>query len=163
MLFFDEFIKKIEMKEVALSGKYSYSLEFKKKLNWLATGVPLILMGIYQGYTGYQLNKMPYYIFAIVLIVLGLRHFKMAFSYKIEIDFDNGTLKNDKLDLKLADIESATLKRMVAPGSKRLQACIDVITVDRKEIIIPLIMTNKVEFTAAIKKQLNRNFKVIKD
>lgn len=163
MLFFDDFIKKVEKKEVVLSGKYSFGLEFKKKLTWLATGIPLILMGLFQGYTGYQMEKIPYYIFALVLLGLGAYHFKMAFSYKIVIDFDKGTLKNDKLDLKLDEIDTATLKRMVAPGSKRLQACIDVITVDRKEIIVPLIMTNKVEFTAVIRKQLREKFKIIKD
>lgn len=163
MLFFDDFIKKVEKKEVVLSGKYSFGLEFKKKLTWLATGIPLILMGLFQGYTGYQMEKIPYYIFALVLLGLGAYHFKMAFSYKIVIDFDKGTLKNDKLDLKLNEIDTATLKRMVAPGSKRLQACIDVITVDRKEIIVPLIMTNKVEFTAVIRKQLREKFKIIKD
>lgn len=164
MLFFDEFVKKIEKKDMALVGRYSFGLELKKKVTWLATGIPLLLMGLFQAYTGYEMgNKAAYYIFALVLAGLGIYHFKMAFSYRVIIDFDRGTLKNDKLNLKLEEIDTAVLKRMVAPGSKKLQACIDVITVDRKEIIIPLIMTKKADFTALLRKQLQGKFSVIRD
>lgn len=164
MIFFDDFVKKIEKREVALVGRHSFSLELKKKVVWLATGIPLLLMGIFQAYTGYAMGmKAAYFIFAVILAGLGAYHFKMAFSYRVVVDFGAGTLKNDKLNLKLEDIESAVLKRMVAPGSKKLQACIDVITVDRKEIIIPLIMTKKVEFTALLKNYLGHKFSVIKD
>ena len=164
MIFFDGFIKKIEKKEVNLVGRHSFSLELSKKMTWLGTGIPLLLMGFFQGYTGYAMGmKVAYFIFAIVLIGLALYHFKMAFSYKLVIDFEKGTLKNDKLDLRLEEIDTATLKRMVAPGSKKLQACIDIITVDRKEIIIPLIMSKKVEFVAILRKHLQRNFSVITD
>lgn len=164
MIFFDDFIKKVEKKEVELTGKHSYSLELKKKLMWLGTGVPLILMGIFQAYTGYAMGmKAAYFVFAVILAGLGAYHFKMAFSYRVVIDFDMGTLKNDKLNLKLDEIDTVTLKRMVAPGSKKLQACIDIITVDRKEIIVPLIMGKKVEFTAMLRKKLQGKFSVIKD
>ncbi len=164
MLFFDEFVKKIEKKDMALVGRYSFGLEFKKKVTWLATGIPLLLMGLFQAYTGYEMgNKPAYYIFAVVLAGLGIYHFKMAFSYRVIIDFDKGTLKNDKLNLKLEEIDTAVLKRMVAPGSKKLQACIDVITVDRKEIIIPLIMGKKADFAALLRKHLQGKFSVIKD
>lgn len=164
MLFFDEFVKKIEKKDMALVGRYSFGLELKKKVTWLATGIPLMLMGLFQAYTGYEMgNKLAYYIFALVLAGLGIYHFKMAFSYRVVIDFEKGTLKNDKLNLKLEEIDTAVLKRMVAPGSKKLQACIDVITVDRKEIIIPLIMAKKADFAALLRKQLQGKFSVIKD
>jgi len=164
MLFFDEFVKKIEKKDMALVGRYSFGLELKKKVTWLATGIPLMLMGLFQAYTGYEMgNKTAYYVFAVILLGLGIYHFKMAFSYRVVIDFEKGTLKNDKLNLKLEEIDTATLKRMVAPGSKKLQACIDVITVDRKEIIIPLIMAKKADFAALLRKQLQSKFSVIKD
>lgn len=164
MIFFDDFVKKIEKKDMALVGRYSFGLELKKKVTWLGTGIPLMLMGLFQAYTGYEMgNKTAYYVFAVILLGLGIYHFKMAFSYRVVIDFDKGTLKNDKLNLKLDEIDTATLKRMVAPGSKKLQACIDVITTDRKEIIIPLIMAKKVDFTALLRKQLQRKFSVVKD
>lgn len=164
MLFYDDFIKKIESKEVALVGKYSYTLELKKKLMWLGTGVPLLLMGVFQAYTGTQVaNSIPYYLFAVVLAGLGVYHFKQAFSYRVTLDFDRNNLVNNKLDLHFNEIDSITLKRMVAPGSKKLQACLDIITTDRKEIIIPLIMTKKVEFVALLRKKLQGKFKVVKD
>lgn len=164
MLFFDEFVKKIEKKDIALVGKHTFGLELKKKIVWLGTGIPLILLGLFQAYTGYAMGmRTAYFIFAVVLLGLGIYHFKMAFSYKVVVDFDSGTLKNQKLNLKLDEIDTATLKRMVAPGSKKLQACIDVITTDRREIIIPLVMGKKVDFAALMRKQLQEKFSVVRD
>jgi hypothetical protein len=52
---------------------------------------------------------------------------------------------------------------MAAPGTKRLEACVSIITEDKKNYIIPLIMQNKLEFACVIKKILGSKFTVIKE
>ncbi|WP_319202841.1 hypothetical protein [uncultured Ilyobacter sp.] len=164
MIFFDDFIKKVEKKDLPLDGKYSFGLEIKKIVVWLGTGIPLMLLGAYQFALGYtQGMKIGYIIFGVVLFILGLGHLWLAFSYKISVDFQKNSLKNKKVDIVLDEIENCTMSKMVAPGGKKLQTCVEIITKDKVKVIIPLIMRNKINFAALLRKKLGNKFEIIRD
>ena len=164
MLFYDDFIKKLNNTTVTLKNKYSYGLNFTKKIVWLGTGIPISLIGGFQLWVLKTNNGNPIgYVIAILMLLFGIYNIKMAFSYKINIDTQNKKLINKQFIIELDKVKLVELRKMVAPKSKKLEACLDVITHDKKQIIIPLIMNNKLEFTAVIRDITKDKFVIIKD
>ncbi|MGL4904775.1 MAG: hypothetical protein ACRCZO_07400 [Cetobacterium sp.] len=164
MFFYDDFIKKIEKTKIEFKPKKIYRLEAKKLIMWLGTGFPLILIGLLQGYIGYTKNfSIPYLGIAGLLLFLGLKHLKNIFSYKIVLDCENKKIIGEGLDLLLDDIESCTLKEGVVGKASKLQVIIRIITKDKREIIVPLIMGRKIEFICSMRDELKERFTIIKN
>ncbi len=165
MFFYDDLVKKIENKKIKLKNSYSYGLNFRRKAIWLLTGIPLLLMGIFEIYLYFNLEEggsNGLLFLAAFVTFLGFYNIKMAYDYNLKVDFEKGHLKNKNVDIRLEDVEEVELSRIVPPGSKKLEACISIITKDKKQIIIPLIMKNRVEFAAVLKEYFNEKFKIIK-
>jgi hypothetical protein len=164
MLFYDDFIKKIRDVKIQLKDKYSYGLNIRKKIVWLGTGIPITLIG---GFQMWMLKNnggsSTGYLFSLLMILFGIYNIKMAFSYRITIDTVTKKLKNKQIEIDLDKVKLVELRKMVAPKSKKLEACLDIITHDKKQIILPLIMNNKVEFVAVIKEITGDKFEIIKD
>lgn len=163
MFFYDDFIKKIEKTKVEYKPIRKYGLENKKMIMWLGTGVPLILIGLLQGYIGYTKNfSIPYIAIAALLLFLGLKHLKNILMYKVVLDCQNKKIIGQGLDLKFSDIDTCTLKEAVVGKGSRLQVIIRIITIDKREIIIPLIMGKKIDFICALRDELKEKFSIIK-
>ncbi len=164
MLFYDDFIKKLNNTTVTLKNKYSYGLNFTKIIVWLGTGIPIALIGGFQLWVLKNNGGNPIgYILASLMILFGLYNIKMAFSYRIHVDTVSKKLINKQFTIELDKVKLIELRKMVAPKSKKLEACLDIITHDKKQIILPLIMNNKLEFTAIIKEITADKFVIIKD
>ena len=163
MFFYDDFIKKIEKTKVQYKPNKKYTLEGKKMIMWLGTGVPLILIGVLQGYIGYTKNfSIPYIGIAALLLFLGFKHLKNIFKYKIILDCEKKRILGQGLDLSFDEIETCTLKEAVVGKGNRLQVIIRIVTTDKREIIIPLIMGNKIDFICTLKDELKDKFSIIK-
>ena len=65
-----------------------------------------------------------------------------------------------QLNLKFDNIQSGTLKEMKL--GKRVVTVIDMITNDRKQIVIPLFMAKQVRFILLIKEILTERFSIKK-
>ncbi|MEG0398079.1 MAG: hypothetical protein RR656_03240, partial [Cetobacterium sp.] len=77
MFFFEDFCKRVEKTTVEPKDIEKFRLDIKKVIMWLGTGVPLLLMGLYQGYMFYlNSTKYAYLVFSIIFIYLGLKHLK---------------------------------------------------------------------------------------
>jgi hypothetical protein len=164
MLFYDDFIKKLNDTTVTLKNKYSYGLNFTKIIVWLGTGIPITSIGGFQLWVLKNNGGNPIgYILALLMVLFGVYNIKMAFSYRIHIDAESKKLINKQFTIELDKVKLIELRKMVAPKSKKLEACLDIITHDKKQIILPLIMNNKLEFTAVIKEITADKFVIIKD
>lgn len=164
MFFFEDFIKKVNEKKIEkLNGRKKFRLEIQKIIVWLSTGIPFILLGSFQIYTGY-LSKYNYIgiLIGILLCGFGLRHFKLIFSYGLTIDMDEKVLIGEGQKTEFSMIEKCELKEAIVSKGKKVQVILRIITKDKKEIIIPLIMNKKVEFVATVKYLLKEKFIVIK-
>ena len=82
----------------------------------------------------------------------------MRYSYVIDTETKN--LKFGKLNLQFDNIQSGTLKEMKL--GKRVVTVIDMITNDRKQIVIPLFMAKQVRFILLIKEILAERFSIKK-
>lgn len=163
MFFYDDFIKKIEKTNIDYKAARSYRLETKKIVMWLGTGVPLIMIGILQGYIGYTKGfSLPYIGMAALMLYLGGRHMKNLFGYKIVIDSEKKHLLGQGLDLAFDEIESCNLRESVVGKGSKLQVVIRIVTKDKREIIIPLIMNKKIEFICVLRDALKERFTITK-
>lgn len=163
MFFFEDFIKKIDKTKVQFKPTKRYTLEGKKIIVWVGTGGPLILIGLLQGYIGYTKNfSIPYLAIAALLLFLGFKHLKNIFKYKIILDCENKKILGQGVNLSFEEIDTCTLKEAVVGKGSRLQIVIRIVTKDKREIIIPLIMGNKIDFICTLRDELKDKFSIIK-
>ncbi|MDU1911483.1 hypothetical protein [Fusobacterium sp.] len=158
MLFYEDFIKSINSKSnIEMKKIEKFSVEAKKIVSGAGIGIPLILAGFFQGYLAVNENvKVMPGVFALVFLFLGIKQLRTTFSYKVIIDTEKKILIGEKLVLSLADIDSCTLEEKKI--GKNLQVVLDIITVDRKQIIIPLYMKNKERFVLIMRLLLDTKF-----
>lgn len=159
MLFYEELIKKIDG-NVKTEGKEKFSLEINRTLIWLGTGIPFFIIGVMEIYiaTMGEQSSTKDLIFGIVLLLIGFRHIKMYLSYKIILDFDKDSVVSKGIDLPFLNVKTCTLKEQVIGKKRKLQTVLNVITKDKKQIIIPLMMNKKIRFLNLLKSKLGDKF-----
>ncbi|BBA50705.1 hypothetical protein FV113G1_10530 [Fusobacterium varium] len=158
MLFYEDFIKSISSKNnIEMKKIEKFSVEAKRIVSGAGIGIPLILAGLFQSYlaTIENIKVMPG-VFALVFLFLGIKQLRTTFSYKVIVDTEKKILTGEKLVLSLNDIDSCTLEEKKI--GKNLQVVLNIITVDRKQIIIPLYMKNKERFVLVMRSLLNKKF-----
>ena len=158
MLFYEDFIKSISLKNnIEMKEIEKFSVEAKRIVSGAGIGIPLILAGLFQSYlaTIENVKVMPG-VFALVFLFLGIKQLRTTFSYKVIVDTEKNILTGEKLVLSLNDIDSCTLEEKKI--GKNLQVDLNIITVDRKQIIIPLYMKNKERFVLVMRSLLNDKF-----
>lgn len=165
MFFFDDFIKKINKKEIVEKKIRKYRVELRKMIMFLGTGIPLILIGGFQSYIGYMgIEGKKNFIeigIGLIFIFLGLKSLKTMTDYKIILDEKKEKLYGQGIDLNFKDIDLCELKEGIA-GRGRIQIILRIVTKDKKEIIIPLMMNKRIEFVAVLRKNLDKKFHIIK-
>lgn len=164
MFFYEDLVKKVNESRLELSKeRYKYGLNFRYKLSKLGTGVPLAMIGAYYSFELITKGATLYALIGLLILMSGVVLIRAPFKYKMEIDLSEKKIRNQNAEFEIEMIKSAELKKMAAPGTKRLEACVSIITEDKKNFIIPLIMQNKLEFVCVIKSLLGEKFKAIKE
>lgn len=164
MLFYDEFIKKInENTSTTYKDIEKYSLELKRKIMWLGTGIPILLIGIYQVYAGIQNNNnVINIIFGLIFFYIAFKHIKTVVNYKIQIDNKNKILIYENIILNFSEIKSCVLREGTIGKKGGYQIILDIITTEDKQYLLPLMMGKKINFVKNIKYNLEEKFKIIK-
>ena len=96
----------------------------------------------------------------IIFILLSIRHLKLFFSYKIVLDFNEKKLKSKDISFDFENVKSCVLKEQAVGKRKKLEAVLDVITKDGQQIIIPLMMNDKIRFVSLLKNEMGRKFAI---
>lgn len=162
MFFYDDFVKKIDG-NIKGTGVEKFGLEAKRGAMWLGTGIPFFVAGALEIYISYNKNFSKYdLLVGIIFLFLSLRHLKLYFSYKIVLDFNEKKLKSKDIEFNFKDVRSCTLKEQVIGKRKKQEAVLDIVTNDGKQIIIPLMMSNKLRFANLIKSEIGNKFKIEK-
>lgn len=156
MLFYDEFLKKLDEEKFEIKEIEKFSPEIKKIIVGLGVSIPLIVIAVAQLYMAKLDNNLIRVAFAIAFIFMGIKQLKTTFSYKIQIDTKNKKMKFMNVDIDLMRIESCTLKE--GRVGKKLEAVLDIITFDKQQYIIPLYMNKKVRFVWIIREILKGVF-----
>lgn len=164
MIFYEDFIKKIGKSSLDnLPEKSKFSLEFKKIVMWMGTGVPILLIALYQFYVGtYDGTKAINIIFGILFSYLAIKQMRIVIGYSVVVDSIAKILKYEKIEIDLNQVEICTLKESQIGKKAEVQVVLDLITLDGKQYIIPLMMGRKLEFVLMIKKSLGEKFRIQK-
>ncbi|MGL4981184.1 MAG: hypothetical protein ACRC40_04600 [Fusobacteriaceae bacterium] len=164
MVFYEDFIKKIGKSSLDnLNSRKKFFLELKRVIMWLGTGVPILLISLYQFYIG-TIDEIKYtnLIFGALFLYVALKHLRTVAGYSVELDLVGNILKYEKVEIDLNKIETCTLKELQIGKKAEIQVVIDIITEDKNQYIIPLMMGKKMEFVLMLKKSLNGKFKIQK-
>lgn len=160
MLFYDEFLKKLNEEKFQVNEIEKFSPEKKKIIVGLGVSLPLIIIAIAQLYMAKIDGNVVRIAFALIFIFIGVKQLRTTFSYKIQIDTKNKKIKFMNVNIDLMKIESCTLKEEKV--GKKLEVVLDIITFDKQQYIIPLYMNKKVRFVWLIKTVLVDAFKIKK-
>ena len=156
MIFYDDFLKKLESTNYNLQDVEKFSAEGKKLVVGLGVGIPLLLIALFQIYMAKFDESIVRIGFGVIFLYIGFKQLKTVFSYKIKIDIKNKKMFFINVTLNLDEIESCTLKE--GRVGKNLEPLLDIITLDKKQYIIPLYMNNKLKFVYCIKSILKDKF-----
>lgn len=163
MLFYENLLKELEEnknKPLELKKIEKFGLDSKKKIGGCGIAIPLIAIGLFQVYSYTVYHKWYLLILGMIFLGIGVKQCKNLFSYSIVVDTENGNLKSDKLDLDFDNVETLKLKEMKL--GKKVVPVIDMITLDRKQVIIPLYMNKQVRFISILRKLLGTKFSIEK-
>ena len=161
MLFYEDLVRKIEEEKIENIEKIEkFKLNGTKGLVGYGIAIPLILIGLFEVYSYTIYHKWYLLLIGVIFLGIGLRQFKTILTDSYVIDIETKNLKFGKLNLQFDNIQSGTLKEMKL--GKRVVTVIDMITNDRKQIVIPLFMAKQVRFILLIKEILAERFSIKK-
>ena len=101
MLFYDEFLKKLDEEKFQIDEIEKFSPEIKKVVVGLGVSLPLIIIAMAQLYMAKVDGNMVRVAFAIAFIFMGVKQLKTTFSYKTQIDTKNKKMKFMNVDIDL--------------------------------------------------------------
>ena len=158
-MFYNKFKEKVKVNKLELKNKiYKYGLNYRKRFVWGIVGTNLFILGSYFTYANYQNGNKFSMILSLIVLFFAFSFIYMIFEYKISVDLQKREIFYKKVEISLDNIKKVTLRYMLPPGMKKLEICLDIITKDKVQIIIPLMMNNKLEFTLIIKEIMEREF-----
>ncbi|MBS9775649.1 MAG: hypothetical protein KGV57_00995 [Fusobacterium sp.] len=163
MLFYEDLLKKLEgssLEKSSLKKIEKFGLSSMRKLTSYGIVIPLILIGLFQVYYFTQSHKWYFLIIGIIFFGIGLKQLKNILIYGIKIDTEIGRIKSGKLDILTKDIEEATLKETKV--GKKVLPVLSIITNEKRQFIIILLMANQVRFLNIIKILVGDKFKIEK-
>ena len=161
MLFYEDLVKKIETGKIEDIKKIEkFDLNKAKNISGYGIAIPLILIGLFEVYSYTIYRKWYLLLIGALFFALGLKQAKTVFTYSIKVDTEAKNIKFKNLNLNFDDVESGTLKEMKL--GKKVLPVIDMITKDRKQVIIPLYMNKQERFILLVKEILAERFSIEK-
>ena len=161
MLFYEDLVKIIEEEKIENIEKIEkFNLNGTKSLVGYGIAIPLILIGLFEVYSYTIYHKWYLLLIGVIFLGIGLKQFKNILTYSYVIDTETKNLKFGKLNLQFDNVQTGTLKEMKL--GKRVTPVIDMITNDKKQIVIPLFMGRQERFVLLIKEILADRFSIKK-
>ena len=161
MLFYEDLVRKIEEEKIEnIENIEKFKLNGAKSLVGYGIAIPLILIGLFEIYSYTVYHKWYLLLIGIIFLGIGLKQFKNVLTYSYVVDSKAKTLKFGKLNLQFDNVQTGTLKEMKL--GKKVVTVIDIITNDKKQIVIPLFMAKQIRFILLIKEILAERFAIKK-
>lgn len=161
MFLYENLKKKIENSKLELKKEYKYGLDFRRTFIWGITGGTMLILCIFFIVTEWPKNGFNFFtLVAIITGIMGFSFVMVLFNYKISLNIEKGKLVYKSTEIMFEEIETAVLRRSTLPGKTKRMIYIDIITKDRIQAIIPMIMSRKWEFGAVLKTLLNEKFSI---
>ena len=161
MLFYEDLVRKIEEEKIEnIEEIEKFKLNGTKSLVGYGIAIPLILIGLFEIYSYTIYHKWYLLLIGVIFLGIGLKQFKNVLTYSYVVDSKAKTLKFGKLNLQFDNVQTATLKEMKL--GRKVVTVIDMITNDKRQIVIPLFMAKQIRFILLIKEILAERFAIKK-
>ena len=161
MLFYEDLVRKIEEEKIENIKKIEkFGLNGIKSLVGYGIAIPLVLIGLFEVYSYTIYHKWYLLLIGIIFLGIGLKQLKTVLTYSYVVDTEIKNLKFGKLNLQFDNVQNGTLKEMKL--GKRVVPVIDMITNDKKQIVIPLFMGKQERFVLLVKEILTDRFSIKK-
>ena len=161
MLFYEDLVRKIEEEKIENIKKIEkFGLNGIKSLVGYGIAIPLVLIGLFEVYSYTIYHKWYLLLIGIIFLGIGLKQLKTVLTYSYVVDTETKNLKFGKLNLQFDNVQNGTLKEMKL--GKRVVPVIDMITNDKKQIVIPLFMGKQERFVLLVKEILTDRFSIKK-
>ena len=161
MLFYEDLVRKIEEEKIENIEKIEkFKLNGAKSLVGYGIAIPLILIGLFEIYSYTIYHKWYLLLIGVIFLGIGLKQFKNVLTYSYVVDSKAKTLKFGKLNLQFDNVQTATLKEMKL--GRKVVTVIDMITNDKRQIVIPLFMAKQERFVLLLKEILADRFSIKK-
>ena len=161
MLFYEDLVRKIEEEKIENIKKIEkFGLNGIKSLVGYGIAIPLVLIGLFEVYSYTIYHKWYLLLIGIIFLGIGLKQLKTVLTYSYVVDTEIKNLKFGKLNLQFDNVQNGTLKEMKL--GKRVVPVIDMITNDKKQIVIPLFMGKQERFVLLVKEILKDRFSIKK-
>ena len=161
MLFYEDLVRKIEEEKIENIEKIEkFKLNGAKSLVGYGIAIPLILIGLFEIYSYTIYHKWYLLLIGVIFLGIGLKQFKNVLTYSYVIETEAKNLKFGKLNLQFDNVQTATLKEMKL--GRKVVTVIDMITNDKRQIVIPLFMAKQIRFILLIKEILAERFAIKK-
>lgn len=163
MLFFEDFIRKIEEMEkekLVFREMEVFGLDQKKKIGGYGIAIPLFLIACYEIFVAIYTKQ--YYIIAISLLLFyfGFRQCKNMWLYKIFVNTKEQSFRFQKVEIDLKNIEILQLRE--AKLGRKVIPVLDFISKDKKQMIIPMYMDKQIFLVRILQKLLGERFSIKK-
>ena len=161
MVFYEDLVRKIEEEKIEnIEEIEKFKLNGTKSLVGYGIAIPLILIGLFEIYSYTIYHKWYLLLIGVIFLGIGLKQFKNVLTYSYVVDSKAKTLKFGKLNLQFDNVQTATLKEMKL--GRKVVTVIDMITNDKRQIVIPLFMAKQIRFILLIKEILAERFAIKK-
>ena len=163
MIFYEDFIKKIEeaqYEELQLEEIENFGLEKTKKRGGYGIAIPLMLIAAYEIFVAIFMKQYYLILIALVLFYFGLRQCRNMWAYKVVVNTKEKHFFFQKLDLDLHKVEKIQLRE--AKIGKKVTVVLDFITIEKKQVIIPMYMTNQLRLVRVLQNLVGSKFSIKK-
>lgn len=163
MIFFEDFIKKIEeaqKEELHFQEEEIFGLDKKKKLGGYGIAIPLFLIAIYEAFIAFYTAKYYLLAFSFLLFYFAFRQCKNISAYRILLKTREQRFIFQNVDIDLKNTESLQLRE--ARIGRKIIPVLDFISKDKKQMIIPMYMEKQIFLIRILQKLLGEKVSIKK-
>ena len=153
-------IEKIVIKD---RKKYKFHLNYKFFVLKSIVALCLVIVAINVMLQTFS-NPLSFnFLFGVVCILVAFFYITPILKFNFIIESDKKKIIWNKAASSIDNIDVLEVKRMVLPNKRKIDLCINLITKDKKQIIIPLSIFHNKYLIVAILKKINNNELVYKN
>lgn len=150
MFFYDEFKKRIKSETVEAKGIHTFGKPLAKKILFILSGSIMVAVGVILEIEAAQKQQnIIQMAIPLLFIFMGISFISMINKYRIIVDADTKIIKHPKADINVDNIEKIVCKKMFT--GKKFDVALDIITTDKVELVIPLVMERREHFVLLVK------------
>lgn len=158
---YDNFIEKLETFSVTPKEIIKFGVDRMKFFTNMLLGICMIIVGAFLAIE----HMATFFNFKLMLgavfVLLGVNLVYHTIKFALVLDVVSKKIVYLNTSVELDNVESVTLRKMLIPKTRKVRVCLDIITKDRFQMVIPIsVLNNKLELVGNIRNIIADRFSV---